>query len=104
MQSTPEKQALKKQLGVLRNEAVYARMAVESGGQPPHGFTHQMRQMLALVARANPAAKDVATRHTSETVATENQPWDLSSVDTLITLMDDALRVLGSTPQWHRVI
>lgn len=75
---------------------MYARAAIEQGGQPAHGFHQQMVGALDSIALAGLGGSGTAARYAAQLRRTEAEPWNLGTVDRLIDRIDDAVKELSA--------
>jgi hypothetical protein len=93
MKTVSSRDALRKQLGFLKTQAIHARLA---GGQPPHGLDVQLLGGLDSMGLANLNVSRRAARYAVDLRATAGQPWDLGMIDRLIDRFEEAQRELST--------
>jgi hypothetical protein len=91
----PPKEMLRKQVRQFRDELVWARDAVSTGGQPPAGFHVQVDGLLDSISRAGLPCSEQCSVYRQNLQDHANAKWDLPTIDRVLDRFDDAIRELG---------
>lgn len=85
---------LRNQLNSYRSTVIAAREAVANGHQPPHGFDVEAASHMESIGYAGLSISSKCANYASEIRSKPRDAWDLLSIDSIITAVDDALQKL----------
>ncbi|HTA94478.1 MAG TPA: hypothetical protein VK745_33090 [Polyangiaceae bacterium] len=97
MRTAPASDVLRRQLLVVRNEAVWVRRGLEGGHQPPRGFDDSIISAFAAIGSLDLQEAERCRSYAKQIQVRKAEGWDIDVIDRVIDRIDGAVRELAGS-------